>query len=58
MRSLYQFSPATKQFIKAAWKLQKKAPWDFLHSYVYARWPYLYISFAKGAKESIHSIRD
>jgi Pyruvate/2-oxoacid:ferredoxin oxidoreductase delta subunit len=40
-------SPATKQFVREAWKGQKNAPWDFIHSYVYARWPYLYISLGR-----------
>lgn len=41
-------SPATRDFVRAAWKSQRNAPWDFLHSFVYARWPYLYISIAAG----------
>lgn len=41
-------SPATKYFLQASWKMQKNAPWDFLHSCVYARWPYLYISLGSG----------
>jgi Pyruvate/2-oxoacid:ferredoxin oxidoreductase delta subunit len=28
--------------------VQMKAPWDFLHSYIYARWPYHYIAIARG----------
>ena len=45
---LFSFiSPATRQFVREAWKTQKNAPWDFLHSYVYARWPYLYISLGR-----------
>ena len=42
------FPPETRQFVRAAWKAQKHAPWDFLHSYVYARWPYLYIGVGGG----------
>lgn len=41
-------SPATKQFLRSAWRKQKNPPWDFIHSYVYARWPYLYIGLGKG----------
>ena len=40
-------SPATRQFVREAWNGQNNAPWDFLHSYVYARWPYLYISLGR-----------
>jgi len=36
-------SSPDNHFYRAAWKAQKKVPWDFLHSYLYARWPYLYI---------------
>jgi hypothetical protein len=41
-------SPATRDFLKTAWKVQVNKPWDFLHSYLYARWPYLYIAIANG----------
>lgn len=32
----------------SAWHAQKNPPWDFIHSYFYARWPYLYIGLGKG----------
>ena len=57
MKSFALFSPATRQFVRAAWKLQKKAPWDFLHSYVYARWPYLYISLVKGEHPLVKQLK-
>jgi len=41
-------SPVTRDFVREAWKSQHNVPWDFLHSYLYARWPYLYISIAAG----------
>jgi Pyruvate/2-oxoacid:ferredoxin oxidoreductase delta subunit len=41
-------SPVTRDFVRAAWRAQTNVPWDFLHSYVYARWPYLYISIGNG----------
>jgi hypothetical protein len=47
-KSLSLFSPATRQFVQEAWKVQTKAPWDFIHSYIYARWPYLYIGISGG----------
>ena len=47
-KSFSLISPATMNLIRAAWNTQNNAPWDFLHSYVYARWPYLYISLGKG----------
>lgn len=42
------FSPATKHIIREAWKTRRRVPWDFLHSYVYARWPYTYIAVGNG----------
>jgi hypothetical protein len=41
-------SPATKQFLRAAWEAQGRSLWAVLHSYVYARWPYLYIGISQG----------
>lgn len=42
------FSPVTKEFLQAVWEAQEGRLTGFLHSYVYARWPYLYISIASG----------
>lgn len=50
-------SPATKSFMRSAWKFQVHPPWDFLHSFVYARWPYKYIAFANADHGLIHQIR-
>jgi ferredoxin len=47
MKSFSLLSPATKQFVRTAWKTQVNAPWDFIHSCVYARWPYLYIRLGR-----------
>jgi len=41
-------SPATKQFLRAAWEVHDHSLVAVLHSYVYARWPYLYIGIGKG----------
>ncbi|MCJ7624977.1 MAG: hypothetical protein MUO76_15860 [Anaerolineaceae bacterium] len=41
-------STTTRQFLQAALKAHKNAPWDFLHSYIYARWPCLYIGIGAG----------
>ncbi len=41
-------SPATKQFVRAAWDAHDHSLWAVLHSFVYARWPYLYIGIGKG----------
>jgi ferredoxin len=41
-------SPVTREFVRSAWRAQTNKPWDFLHSYVYARWPYLYIALGNG----------
>jgi len=41
-------SPATGQFVRTAWEVHGHSLRAVLHSYVYARWPYLYIGIAKG----------
>jgi Pyruvate/2-oxoacid:ferredoxin oxidoreductase delta subunit len=47
-KSFSPISPATKQFLRAAWEAQDHSLWAVLHSFVYARWPYLYIGIGKG----------
>ena len=42
----FSISSATRQFIRKAWKSQQNIPWDFLHAFIYARWPYQYIALA------------
>jgi Pyruvate/2-oxoacid:ferredoxin oxidoreductase delta subunit len=42
-------SPATRQFVRGAWDAHDHSLWAVLHSYLYARWPYLYIGIGKGA---------
>jgi Pyruvate/2-oxoacid:ferredoxin oxidoreductase delta subunit len=41
-------SSATREFAKEARQLPGFRVFDFLHGYVYIRWPYLYISIGKG----------
>ena len=50
-------SPATRDFLREAWRGQTHAPWDFLHSYVYARWPYVYISIGNGEHRIVKRLR-
>ena len=40
--------PATREFIREARRTPHYSIFDFLHGYVYARWPYLYIGVGKG----------
>lgn len=40
--------PSTRAFISEAKKIPGYRLFDFMHGYVYARWPYLYISIGKG----------
>lgn len=40
--------PSTREFIREARRTPGYRLFDFLHGYVYARWPYLYISIGKG----------
>jgi ferredoxin len=41
-------NPSTRAFISEARQIPGYRLFDFLHGYVYARWPYLYISIGKG----------
>jgi Pyruvate/2-oxoacid:ferredoxin oxidoreductase delta subunit len=41
-------SPATKGFLRTAWEVHDRSLWAVCHSYIYARWPYLYIGIGKG----------
>jgi ferredoxin len=41
-------SPSTRAFIKEARKTPHYSFMDFIHAYVYARWPYLYIRIGTG----------
>lgn len=40
--------PSTRQFIREARQARDYSIFDFLHGYVYARWPYLYIGIGTG----------
>jgi len=40
--------PSTRDFIKEARRIPGYSVFDWLHGYVYARWPYLYIGMATG----------
>jgi len=40
--------PSTRAFVKEARRTSGYSPFDWLHGYVYARWPYLYIGIATG----------
>ena len=41
-------TPSTQAFLDEARKVQDYSLFDFLHGYVYARWPYLYIGVGTG----------
>ena len=41
-------SPATKAFFQEGKTTEGYSFWDFIHGYIYARWPYLYICIGKG----------
>jgi Pyruvate/2-oxoacid:ferredoxin oxidoreductase delta subunit len=40
--------PSTRAFVKEARKTPRYSFFDFVHGYVYARWPYLYIGIGTG----------
>ena len=48
----YIVSPATRAFIREARKVKGYSWFDFLHGYVYGRWPYLYIAIGTGEHRS------
>jgi Pyruvate/2-oxoacid:ferredoxin oxidoreductase delta subunit len=41
-------SPSTKALYREGKAMKEYSFWDFVHGYVYARWPYLYIGIGKG----------
>lgn len=47
-RRLNIIKPSTRAFIEEARRTPGYRLFDFLHGYVYIRWPYLYISIGKG----------
>ena len=57
LEAIFPISPAKKQFISKAWKSQQNIPWDFLHAYFYARWPYKYIALANSDHGIIHLVK-
>ena len=48
--------PSTLMFVKEARSAPDYSLFDFLHRYVYARWPYLYIGIATGEHPSARRI--
>ncbi len=46
--SLALLRPSTRAFLREARRTPGYGPFDWLHGYVYARWPYLYIGIAVG----------
>ena len=40
--------PSTRAFLREARQVPGYRPLDFLHGYIYGRWPYLYIALATG----------
>ncbi|MGD8458175.1 MAG: 4Fe-4S binding protein [Anaerolineales bacterium] len=41
-------SPSTKALYREGKALTEYSLWDFIHGYVYGRWPYLYIGIGRG----------
>ncbi len=48
MRLPFLPAPSTRAFMREARRLPGYSLFDWLHGYVYARWPYLYIGIATG----------
>ena len=49
--------PSTKKFIEEAKRVEAYSLYDFIHGYVYARWPYLYIGIGVGEHPLLNLIR-
>jgi len=47
-KSGFFICPSTREFIRESRRNPKHSFGDFIHGYLYGRWPYLYISVAKG----------
>jgi len=45
---LFSIKPSTQKFIHAARSTPNYSIYDFLHGYIYTRWPYLYIGIGTG----------
>jgi len=50
-------SSSTREFRREARQVQSFSPLDWLHGYVYARWPYLYIGLGTGEHPLARSLR-
>ena len=58
LKSKFFSSPATRYFIRTAWDSQVNSPWDFFHSYFYARWPYKYIALSNADHGAVQIIKN
>jgi ferredoxin len=48
MKRTFRLKPSTRSFIQEARKTSGYSLFDWLHGYIYARWPYFYISVGTG----------
>jgi Pyruvate/2-oxoacid:ferredoxin oxidoreductase delta subunit len=50
-------SPSTKALYQEGKAMKDYSFWDFIHGYVYGRWPYLYIGIGKGEHPHSNKVR-
>ena len=53
----YFIKPSTRLFIREARQTKDYSFFDWLHGYVYARWPYLYIGIGTGEHRLVGFIK-
>ncbi len=56
-KSLQLISSETRNFVHEAWEAQNGRVLDFLHSFIYARWPYHYIGVGNGKYPIFKKVR-
>jgi Pyruvate/2-oxoacid:ferredoxin oxidoreductase delta subunit len=50
-------SPSTKALYREGKAMKSYTFWDFIHGYVYGRWPYLYIGIGKGQHPIVKTLK-
>ena len=53
--NIFQLLPSTRAYIREARRTPDFRLMDFIHAYLYSRWPYHYISIGSGEHRIVHS---
>ena len=51
------FASSTREFLRLARSTRDYSIYDFIHGYIYSRWPYLYIGIGTGEHPAAKKIR-